>query len=246
MGKRDELFGWYLSKLIYEWNPLKSRRKQNFYKKLIQKDSLCFDVGAHLGDRVSTWLNIGASVVAFEPQPKFAKYLTKKFKDVSSFHLENIGLSGSEGKMNFNVCNRYPTLSSLQGKEWEAQLNKNSSLNITFDAIHEIEVSTLDQMINKHGVPQFIKIDVEGHEHEVLKGLTQKVACLSFEFLSFAEFNMQQCLDYMEGLGYQKFNWSYAETFEFQSNQWLNRAELESSIKGFKKKSFSGDIYAHK
>lgn len=243
MGRRDEIFGWYLSKLIYEWNPFKAKRKRNFYKQLIKRDDLCFDVGAHLGDRVSSWLGIGASVVAFEPQPKFSKYLSKKFENNPDFHLENIGLSGSVGNMNFNVCNRYPTLSSLQGKEWESQLNENSSLNIKFDATHEIEVSTLDEMIGKYGIPQFIKIDVEGHEKEVLKGLSQKVDCLSFEFLSFNKEELKVCLDMCESLGYSKFNWSYQEEFNFRVKDWTSSEEIFHDIDSMKKKVFSGDVY---
>ena len=243
MGKRDEIFGWYLSKLIYEWNPFKAKRKRNFYKQLIKRDDLCFDVGAHLGDRVSSWLSIGASVVAFEPQPKFSKYLSEKFANKPGFHLENIGVSGSVGNMEFNVCNRYPTLSSLQGKEWESQLNENSNLNIKFDTIHEIEVSTLDEMIIKYGVPQFVKIDVEGHEKEVLKGLSQKVDCLSFEFLSFNKEELNLCLDMCESLGYKKFNWSYQEEFKFRIKDWTSKEEILRDISSMAKKVFSGDVY---
>jgi len=217
MGKRDEIFGWYLSKLIYEWNPFKAKRKRNFYKQLIKKGDLCFDVGAHLGDRVSSWLDLGASVVAFEPQPKFSKYLAEKFKNKSGFHLENIGVSGSVGNMKFNVCERYPTLSSLQGKEWESQLNENSSLNIKFDTIHE---------------------------KEVLKGLSQKVDCLSFEFLSFNKEDLNVCLEMCESLGYTNFNWSYQEEFKFRIKGWTSKAEILSDIGSMKKKVFSGDVYA--
>jgi FkbM family methyltransferase len=43
-------------------------------------------------------------------------------------------------------------------------------------------MTTLDELIGKHGVPVFIKIDVEGFEEAVLQGLSQPVRALSFEF----------------------------------------------------------------
>ena len=47
-------------------------------------------------------------------------------------------------------------------------------------------VTTLDRLIAQHGVPSFIKIDVEGFEDQVLAGLTHPVPALSFEFTTIA------------------------------------------------------------
>lgn len=243
MSKTDKIFGWYLSKMIYEWNPFKIKRKHHFYKQFIQPDDLCFDVGAHMGDRVSSWLGLGAKVVAFEPQIRFYEYLKKKFKNRSFFYLEKVGLSNVEGSMNFNICNKYPTLSSLSGKEWEDQLNENSKLNIKFDTKEEIEVSTLDHMIEKYGVPKFIKIDVEGHEREVLLGLSQQVDYLSFEFLSFNKEELQACMDICASLGYSQFNWSYQEEFTLRNREWLTKDRVYKDIEIMEKNVFSGDVY---
>src|SRR5262249_60695009 len=46
----------------------------------------------------------------------------------------------------------------------------------------EVNVVTLDSLIDEFGVPDYIKIDVEGFDLEVLRGLSQPIALLSVEF----------------------------------------------------------------
>ncbi len=54
---------------VYYGNPLKLRRMQRFYAQFIQPGDLCFDIGAHVGNRVLVWSRLGARIVAVEPQP---------------------------------------------------------------------------------------------------------------------------------------------------------------------------------
>lgn len=56
--------GWWISKIIYEANPWGKKRAKKFYSEFIKEGDLCFDVGAHLGDRSAVWLGLGATVVA--------------------------------------------------------------------------------------------------------------------------------------------------------------------------------------
>jgi FkbM family methyltransferase len=45
----------------------------------------------------------------------------------------------------------------------------------------KVPVTTLDRLIKAHGLPAFVKIDVDGMEHEVLAGLSVPLSALSFE-----------------------------------------------------------------
>ena len=44
-----------------------------------------------------------------------------------------------------------------------------------------VTVSTLDNMIEKYGTPDFLKVDVEGGELQVFEGLSQPISVICFE-----------------------------------------------------------------
>jgi len=57
---------------------LKFRQEVAFYSKLLLPGSLCFDAGANIGEKTEAFLQAGASVVAFEPQPDCLRELTAR------------------------------------------------------------------------------------------------------------------------------------------------------------------------
>ncbi len=71
--------GFLKSWLIYYGKPFGAFRLKKFYRAFIKPGMLCFDIGPHLGNRTSVWLQLGARVVAAEPQPVCIQYLQKKF-----------------------------------------------------------------------------------------------------------------------------------------------------------------------
>jgi FkbM family methyltransferase len=243
MQNLKSLFGWWLSKFLYEGNPFKKIRAKKFYSQFVGKDDLCFDIGAHLGDRSKVWLELGAKVVGVEPQPKFSNYLADKFKNNLSYFNEQIGLGSEKGKATLHISNMFPTLSTLADHEWRHQIDNATALTINYDSSIEINVTTLDELVKKYGNPRFIKIDVEGYEAEVIKGLTQKVESLSFEFLSFNLDALDQSIELLQRLGYTTFNWSYGETFKFAMANWSDAQTLKMHIQNFKNGTFGGDVY---
>ena len=120
------------------------------------------------------------------------------------------------------------------GRFAESQWDKKITVNIT----------TLDELINKFGEPNYIKIDVEGFEHEVILGLTKKSGIISFEFTSEFIEDAHKSVDYLISLGYSDFNYSIGERRKFYTH-WSNANIIKESIKNNIKidKLLWGDLY---
>ena len=93
-----------------------------------------------------------------------------------------------------------------------------------------VNITTLDELIKKFGNPKYIKIDVEGFEHEVILGLTKKSGIISFEFTSEFIEDAFKSIDYLISLGYSDFNYSLGERRKFFT-QWTTANSIREDIK---------------
>ena len=64
----------------------------------VPRGGLCFDIGAHVGNRSRSWSRLGASVVAIEPQPDFARFLRWLFRANDKVTVCERGRRGSVGQ----------------------------------------------------------------------------------------------------------------------------------------------------
>lgn len=217
------------------------KKRLLFYSSFIKKGSFCFDIGANLGNRSDVFLTLGCKVLAVEPQPELVKYLKQKFKDSIKIIPKAIG--ATEGTANLYLSADSP-LSSLSS-EWINELKKGRFSQVEWNNTIQVEITTLDNLIKEFGKPDFCKIDVEGYELEVLKGLSEKIELISFEF-TLPEFKERaiECVKYLEKFGDCKCNYSAGETLVLDIPKWL---EVEEFLNIFENLSDSGimdgDIY---
>src|SRR5512134_2656319 len=68
-------FSW--SFLIYYGLPFHQQALTRIYAPFMKLGDLCFDIGAHLGDRVRAWSRLGARVIALEPHPGMMSWLRR-------------------------------------------------------------------------------------------------------------------------------------------------------------------------
>jgi hypothetical protein len=105
-------------------------------------------------------------------------------------------------------------------------------------------VTTLDALIARHGVPAFIKIDVEGFEAEALAGLNAAVPALSFEFTTIQRDVAAACIERCCALGYARFNAALGESQTFVHANWRSGQEIAAWLTSLPDTANSGDIYA--
>src|SRR5205814_8642615 len=108
----------------------------------------------------------------------------------------------------------------------------------------EVVVTTLDQLIERFGMPAFIKLDVEGSEPAVLAGLSRAIRTLSFEYLPRAVTNVERSLARLTTLGDYRFNWSAGESFRLRRETWMTDRELLDALASPEGQRRSGDVYA--
>jgi FkbM family methyltransferase len=229
---------------IYNWKPFNQRRLRRFYAQFINPGDLCFDVGAHVGNRTIAWARMGARVIAVEPQPLFAAYLRSRFRRQQRVTVRELGVSADVGTGILHINSANPTISTLSDSDWRGQLARDAHYPISWDDSDEIELTTLDALIAEYGVPAFCKLDVENYEYEALMGLSAPIPLLSFEYYPPRIAGALKCLDRLREIGDYEYNWSFGESLALNSPHWLEYQDIKEILAGYKSRYEYGDVYA--
>jgi FkbM family methyltransferase len=218
---------------------------QIFYANFIPSGGVIFDVGAHVGNRTQVFLDFADSVVALEPQPIFNKFLKWLFRQEPRVTVlaNAAGANGNTSRLLLSP--NAPTVSSM-AMDWVTQVQAEDPgfSWVRWDESIEVQVTTLDDLIAHFGLPTFCKIDVEGYEFEVLKGLSQPIPILSIEFITSALNHTWPCLDKIESLGPYEFNLAYLENKSLELQAWVEKTGIIQHLKNIPASITSGDIYA--
>jgi FkbM family methyltransferase len=214
------------------------------YARFVGTGDLVFDIGSHVGDRVAAFRRLGARVVAVEPQPALATTLRLIYGRDKAVTLEATAVGSRAGTIALKLNLDNPTVSTASeafiaaahdAPGWEGQ---------HWTRTIEVPVTTLDALIARHGVPRFIKIDVEGYEAEALAGLSAPVAALSFEFTTIQRDIARACIARCAAIGYRTFEASLGESLAFVHGRKLTADEMTDWLMGLPDRANSGDIYA--
>lgn len=211
----------------------------DFYKQLFGANALVFDIGANYGNKVEMFLKAGARVVAVEPQEKCCRYLKSVYGNQITLIQKGVG---EEDTIKDFYVSENTALSSFEG-DWLGREKR--FVNEKIEHVEKVVTTTLDKLVQLHGVPDFIKIDVEGYEQNVLKGLTRKIRLISFEYaLPDSHSSIEKCISEIRRIGDVEINYSIGESMVLCLKRWLEADAflVFSTLHEFLGTS-AGDIY---
>lgn len=239
-----ERWGIWRSLLLYYGVPFRQRRMRRLYAQFIKPGDLCFDVGAHVGNRLRAWDSLGARMVALEPQPQLMQVLQRWYGRNPAITLLDQALGAQAGTATLHISSRTPTVTTLS-RQWITSVKQDSSFSsVQWDQQVEVQVTTLDTLLAEYGVPAFCKIDVEGFELEVLRGLSQPIPALSFEYIPASIDVALGCIARLEQLDAYEYNHSPGETHQLQLDRWLDAGQMAAVLQAITRGS--GDVYARR
>jgi len=226
----------HLYRAVFKPGELKRHKEEIlFYKSFLPTCNLIFDIGAYDGHKTAAFLALSKRVVCCEPDEENFKVLNIRFRGKRNrVIIENKAVSDKEGEARLHIhhaASAFNTLSDRWAKLLEGDNMVKWDEKISFAQSKTVATTTLDNLISKYGIPDFIKIDVEGFEQWVLKGLSHSVSFLSFETL-LPEYavELERCLAFIEQLSASAtYNIALHEKLVFdrfvsktEMNKWLS------------------------
>jgi len=201
-------------------------------------------VGSHVGDRIAAFRRLGARVIACEPQPALVTMLRLIYGRDRTIKIVPVAVGRAIGQIDLQINVDNPTVSTVSPDFVKASEGAPGWEGQNWDKTVTVRMMTLDALIALHGLPAFIKIDVEGFEAEALAGLTQPVAALSFEFTTIQRDVARACVARCEQLGYLRYNAVLGESQTLVHDQWQDGAAIVRWLDGLAMEANSGDVYA--
>lgn len=159
------------------------KREVRLVQKLLPHGSIFIDVGGNKGEYTAELINKYdyKELHVFEPSKENHIILLKKFQNQSKIKINKKGLSNNDSTGYLYYDEKGSGMASLTKRKLD-------HFDISFDLKEEIETIRLDNYWDKNissNIVDFIKIDVEGHEMDVLIGIGKKITqikLIQFEF----------------------------------------------------------------
>jgi FkbM family methyltransferase len=171
-----------------------------------------FDIGSNIGNWSLANINYCDKIISIEASPITFNKLVNHCKH-DKIVLLNYAVCNNNGN-DITFYQAECDLVSTMNKDW---LTGNTSrfYNHPYTEI-TCKTITIDKLIQQYGLPDLIKIDVEGGEYECISSLTQKVNLLCFEWASETNILTFNCIDYLFNLGYTKFYIQNMDDYTFR------------------------------
>lgn len=176
---------------------------------------LLFDIGANHGRYALANLERYRRIISVEASPATYTILCRNVASHSQITPLHYAVTDtSDATVTFYHCAAADTISTLD-RDW---LSSSTSRFANYrSAIREVQVPTisLDRLITQYGIPDLLKVDVEGAENIVLASLTQKVPSLCFEWAAEWRDKNKQCIRHLTALGFTRFHVQMEDKYDY-------------------------------
>ena len=95
---------------------------------------------------------------------------------------------------------------------------------------HIFSTITLNTLILKYGVPDLIKVDVEGFEYEVFRNLTYKINDVCWEWVEEEFDKVLQICHHLCDIGYEKFGYVFGDEYLKRPLKYENFIDFENEL----------------
>lgn len=180
---------------------------------------LVYDVGAHIGHDTEHYLSLGYRVVAIEADPVLVRDLNQKFApEIAGKRLTllNLAIAEQDGKLTMGICPQLRQWNTFDIDDLRRRVAKQQGFEVLEQ---EVPCRRFQGVLAEHGVPFFLKSDIEGYDHLCVLALSREAMPQYVSFEAYSEhrqLSLEAVLHLYE-LGYRRFSLVNQDTFESTS-----------------------------
>ena len=181
---------------------------------LVDESKASIDIGVYRGVYSYFLTKYSSFVYAFEANPLLHSKLNSSFKNNQRIKIENLAVSSAKGYASLRIPIRDIKADYDDDQKYKlgiATIHSDNELkNESFETFEKIETISLDEYKFEHPIG-FIKIDVEGHELEILKGAnnllkTNKPVMIIEIEERHSGVPREEIISYVKNIGYEVFH----------------------------------------
>jgi hypothetical protein len=91
----------------------------------------------------------------------------------------------------------------------------------------DVHVTTIDALAAQYGIPDFVKIDTEGFDDQVIAGMSFRPSHISFELLAVNRAVASRVVEQLDDA--YLYNYTIGERFQLQP-RWFSASEVRAEI----------------